>query len=506
MVPEEPMLNRREPESRRFRPHGLALLAACSLALAACGGVGEGAPGLSARHVVMISMDTTRADHMGFYGSQRAETPRLDALARESLVFTDFAVVAPMTLPSHTSLFTGTYPHRHGVPRNGFLVDPANEMLPEILSRAGFHTAGFAACFALASRFNFAQGFDHYDEEFGMHLGQGKVGQDQRAAVDVTDAVARYLAENGVPEHLFLFAHYFDPHQPYAAPAPWDVKYDLRGRLGLPPLPAGMHERPRTPDQKRVLAERFSRQYAAEISYMDHAIGRLLDDLRARGVLDQALTVVPTDHGEGLWLGEDSFGHGSTLYQNTMRSVLLVRLPRGARGGTRVDGLAASVDVLPTLLRTLGLPVPPGLDGEALDLWDPESLPSATVPRFGQACRPREEVETHPRWHNQRKARYVRRGRYKLIQTPYLRTQELYDLVSDPAERQNLLRHPTPEILKRAGRLRVELDRWAASARPLAARFDEEHFEDTVERLRRLGYVVSPGESIRYATPPGQVP
>jgi arylsulfatase A-like enzyme len=448
-------------------------------------------------------MDTTRADHMGFYGSQRAETPQLDALARESLVFTDFAVVAPMTLPSHTSLFTGTYPHRHGVPRNGFLVDPANEMLPEILSRAGFHTAGFAACFALASRFDFAQGFDHYDEEFGMRLGQGKVGQDQRAAVDVTDAVIHYLAENGVPEHLFLFAHYFDPHQPYAAPAPWDVKYDLRGRLGLPPLPAGMHERPRTPDQKRVLAERFSRQYAAEISYMDHEIGRLLDDLRARGVLDQALTLVTTDHGEGLWLGEDSFGHGSTLYQNTMRSVLLVRLPRGARGGTRVDGLAASVDVLPTLLRTLGLPVPPGLDGEALDLWDPESLPSATVARFGQACRPREEVETHPRWHNQRKARYVRQGRYKLIQTPYLQTQELYDLVSDPAERQNLLRSPTPEVLKLAGRLRTELDRWAASARPLASRFDEEHFEDTVERLRRLGYVVSPGESIRYEPAPG---
>jgi arylsulfatase A-like enzyme len=128
----------------------------------------------TARHVILISMDTARADHFGFLGSHRAATPRLDELADESIVFTDCMTVVPTTLASHTSLFTGKYPHHHGVARNGFTVNQANQMLPEILKRAGFFTAGFAGSFALDSAFGFDQGFDHYDQDFDRLRSAGK--------------------------------------------------------------------------------------------------------------------------------------------------------------------------------------------------------------------------------------------------------------------------------------------------------------------------------------------
>jgi hypothetical protein len=142
----------------------------------------------AARHVVVISMDTARADHFGFLGNENRYTPRLDELAGESITLTDYLTVAPTTLASHTSLFTGRYPHHHGTPRNGFMVHRENEMLAELLKRIGFHTAGFAASFALSDRFDFAQGFDHYDERFDVLIGQPGVDQNQRSAADTTIA------------------------------------------------------------------------------------------------------------------------------------------------------------------------------------------------------------------------------------------------------------------------------------------------------------------------------
>jgi arylsulfatase A-like enzyme len=466
---------------------GLAV-AAVVVGAAGCGRELRPTPpaGPGPRHVVVVSLDTTRADHFGLYGSRAVRTPRLDALAAESIVLDDLMTVVPTTLASHVSLFTGNYPHAHGVPRNGFLVDERNEMLPEILRERGFTTAGFAASFALESRFNFAQGFDHYDETFERLAGTEGRLQNERPAGSVTLAVVEWLETVGVPERLFLFVHYFDPHAPYEPPPPYDTRYDPRGREGLPEWksfrPEGLAQVEPTED-----ARRMALQYAGEIGYLDEQVGVMLDALRGRGVLDEALLLVTSDHGETFWEHPGSFDHGWSTYETTMRAVGLLRLPGARHGGARIAGVAATIDLTPTLLALLGIPAPAGIDGEAIPL-DPPPARLDRV-RYGQATKPWREVETDPRWTNMLKERCVREGRYKLIQVPYAGREELYDVEADPAEQTDLLAAGRAEARAVADRLRPRLEAWAASARPLPSRFEPSQRAETLERLRALGYV-----------------
>jgi len=438
-------------------------------------------------HVVVISLDTTRADHFGFYGNESVATPNLDRLAAESIVLDDFMTVAPTTLASHASLFTGNYPQTHGTPRNGFVVHEDNVTMAEIFSGHGFVTAGVAGSYAISSRFRIDQGFDYYDESFDRMAGEDGRFQNERNAEAVTDAVIDHLDRIGVPQHLFLFAHYFDPHAPYAAPEPYDTMYDPRGAEGLP----GWYELARDCSgrggEKTPEAERMALQYASEISYMDHHVGRLLDDLRARGILDSAVVIVTSDHGENFWEHLACFDHGWSVFQTTMRSVGIVRLPGGEGGGRRIERLAASVDILPTLLEAVGIDPVGETDGSPIDLADGSRAGSG--PRFGQATKPWEQVETDPRWTNMLKARFVREGRFKLVQVPYAQQEQLYDLDSDPNEQTDLLVRGSREVAERAEEMRRKLEEWAASARPLPAEFDEEHRDETIERLRALGYL-----------------
>jgi arylsulfatase A-like enzyme len=170
-----------------------------------------------------------------------------------------------------------------------------------------------------------------------------------------------------------------------------------------------------------------------------------------------------------------------------MRGVCLFRLPRARNGGVRVDGLVASIDVLPTILDVLGLEPPAGIDGESVDLLRiGNGLPPRA--RFGQATKPETE-ETDPRWVNMRKARCIREGRYKFIEIPYMQREALYDLVEDPGEKRNLLENASPETSALAARLREDLREWAASARPLASDVEQRQRDETLERLRSLGYI-----------------
>jgi arylsulfatase A-like enzyme len=174
-----------------------------------------------------------------------------------------------------------------------------------------------------------------------------------------------------------------------------------------------------------------------------------------------------------------------------MHSVGVIRLPGGEGGGRRIAEPVSSIDLLPTLLHVLGISPPPGIDGEAIPLEvTDDALPQRK--RFGQATRPRDEYETDPRWTNMLKARHIRSGRYKFIQTPYLETEELYDLESDPGEQRNLLESPSPETLEIAARLRAELTAWAESADPLPSQFEPSQRDETRERLKSLGYLIGP--------------
>ena len=439
-------------------------------------------------HVVFISIDTARADHFGFMGNPDVRTPNLDALADESVVFTDYMTVVPTTLASHVTLFSGKYPHSHGTPRNGFMVNRKNRMLPEILKQAGYHTAGFAGSFALDSRFDFDQGFDHYDEDFGILVGESGAYQNQRLAASVTDAVIAYLDTTDIPEKLFLFVHYFDPHRPYSPPAPFDTIYDPRGRADLIPI-EGLRQRSDQTSKSFMRNVRGHRlQYAAEITYTDHHIGLLLDSLRKRGILDNAILVVTSDHGESLWEHGEEFDHGLTVHQAVAHSICMIRLPGGDSGGTSTDRPVASIDVMPTVLGLLGLPAPSEVDGETVNL---ETLAEPAGPRlrFCQATKPLEEVEKDPRWTNMQKSRCIRSGPYKLIRTPYRGTAELYDVVSDPNETINLLEDPGPDITALAESLKHDLQSWAASADPLSSRFEPSQMEETVRRLKSIGYL-----------------
>lgn len=463
-------------------------LLSVTLSLPSC----DGGPGVSrtivgARHVVLISLDTTRADQFGLYGNQEVRTPRLDALASESIVLDDLMTVVPTTLASHVSLMTGKYPHSHGTPRNGFMVNDGNAMLAEILRERGFTTAGFAGSFALASRFGFTQGFDHFDENFERFAGEQGRQQNERTAEAVTRSVVDWLDTSGVPDRLFLFAHYFDAHAPYEAPAPYETLYDSRGREGLPDWrtlrPTELAHR-----ERDEIAERMALQYAAEISYMDHHVGELLDALRERGILDEALVVVTSDHGENFWEHAASFDHGWNTYETTMRAVGILRLPGGQHGGTRIAGVAASIDLMPSVLRLLEAEWPDDVEGEPIGLLPPPAAPLVRT-RFGQATKPWQGVEDDSRWTNIAKARCIREGRYKLIQVPYLGKRELYDVVADPLEQNDLLLDGSDDSIAIADTLGAKLEAWAESAAPLPSRFEPSQREETIERLKALGYL-----------------
>jgi arylsulfatase A-like enzyme len=443
------------------------------------------------RHVIFISLDTTRPDHLGCYGNPWIRTPNLDQLADESLLFSNYMTVVPTTLPSHTSLFTGTFPHRHGTPQNGFVVNSDNLMLTERLKSTGYHTAGFIGSFALDSRFHFSQGFDYYDETYEKFVGTERRTQNERSAQAVTDATIRYLEKKDVPSKLFLFVHYFDPHKPFDPPPPYNTLYHLEGGRKTASSILANYDCAHTLSNKDwETAKQAALNYAGEISYMDHHVGRLLYYLRQRGILDNALLVVTSDHGENFWEHMPYFHHGTATYQTTMHGICLIRLPKGNRGGDIIEQLTSSIDITPTVLHYLNLPVTEDIDGKVLDLsTSTGTLSNNTL--YGQATltRPWKAPEITTGWPHTNKARCIREGNYKYIQTPFAGTEELYDLSRDPFEQKNLLKSPEPEMSLLAEKLKAKLELWASSAFPLKSFLERKKQKETIEKLKALGYM-----------------
>jgi arylsulfatase A-like enzyme len=429
------------------RPHRRSVGLALGLALAAlAGGCGEGArPAAAVEHVVLVSMDTTRRDRLGAY-APGAATPRLDGLAREGAVFEQAFAPTPITLPTHASLLTGTYPLRHGLADNAlFALEPQAQTLAESLKAAGFATGAFVSAFVLDGQFGLAQGFDEYDDRFQTGFG-GTLGVEERSAAATTDAALAWL-DRRPPGRLFLFVHYFDPHRPWRAPEPF----------------ASNHADP----------------YTAEIAYLDHEIGRLVDGLAARGLLESAAVVVTADHGEGLGEhGEET--HGAFLYQSTVAVPLVVRAP-GVEPGRRIAGNVSLVDVAPTLLELAGLAPLASVQGVSLA---PALRGTGRVPErplhletrlgansFGWA--PLEGLVV---------------GDDKYVEAP---RPELYDLVRDPGELDD--RRPRePELVARRARELAELRAQLAAD---GQRWWRPHVSSDDERglLEALGYATPAG-------------
>jgi choline-sulfatase len=338
----------------------LASAAGLALVLVGCeaGSRVAAIPARPATRLVLITVDTLRADHVGVYGGP-LPTPAMDGLAAEGARVTEAYTPTPSTAPAHASLFTGLHPWHHGVLDNAVPLEGV-PLLAEHVQRAGIPTAAFVSSYILHPRFGLGRGFDTYHfAPSQLYVWKGRPTPAFWARGDeTTDAVLAWI-DAEPRERFFLWVHYFDPHDPYSPPPgyerPPDEPVSLEGK-SLPPQVYSFAQ----------LAG-LNLAYRGEVAFADAQIGRLLEGLRSRGLLDDAAVILTADHGEGLG-DHGRLAHGSNLFEEQVRVPLLVRAP-GVPAGRVLEGLAQLEDLTPTALDLLGLPVPPGLDGRDLVPW-----------------------------------------------------------------------------------------------------------------------------------------
>ncbi len=293
----------------------------------------------SGANVLLITLDTTRADRLGCYGHAGAETPNLDALAAGGIRFDDAVTVVPVTLPSHTTIMTGVDPPKHGVRHNGeYRLEAGRATLAEVLGKGGYETSAFVSAFVLDARFGLNRGFSVYDDDVGVSSSSVTDFSRpiyERSATAVTDRAIAWLGNNDQSRPFFGWVHYFDPHAPRQPPEPFASRF--AGRL-----------------------------YDGEISYMDSQIGRLLGALDLAGLRENTLIVVVADHGESL--GEhDEATHAKLIYESTMHVPLIISYPKLIKAGHVVDDVVVSIaDVMPTVLELTGVSHDAEFDGVSL--------------------------------------------------------------------------------------------------------------------------------------------
>jgi arylsulfatase A-like enzyme/Tfp pilus assembly protein PilF len=424
--------------------------------LLACGGRQEDGSSSEGGHgglppaslsVLLVTLDTTRADRLEPYGADDATTPTLLRLAQEGALFERAFASTPVTLPSHASIFTGLDPPAHGVRNNGsHYLDEATITLAEILQSEGFRTAAFVSAAVLDRRFGLAQGFDLYDDDLSSGGPKEPGAIAERSAAATTDAARRWLDQLPEGERFFLWVHFFDPHFPYAPP--------------------------------QVFHERFpDRPYDGEIAFVDAELGRLLRHQRL-GSLDRVAVVVIGDHGESLGEhGEPT--HGMLAYDSSLRVPWLVRVPGGA-AGVRTTEAVGQIDLLPTLLEILGIEPPTQIPGRS----QASAVRAASSPsRSARSLYAESLVPFYT--YGWAKLRAVRSGRWKMIAAP---VPELYDLESDPGEITNLQADASEQLAE----LRRELEELSGS--PENGEGSMQDLDPETERkLRSLGYLSSRG-------------
>lgn len=401
---------------------------------------------LRGANVLLITIDTFRADHVGAYGSTRGATPTIDRLSAEGLRFETTYTHVPLTLPSHTALMTGTYPFVNGVRDNGsFRFDGSRPTLASTLKAAGYRTGAFVGAFVLDARFGLNAGFDVYDDKYGSRPAGGELSVLERPADKVLTAAVSWIASSwsagDASRPWFAWVHLYDPHEPYDPPEPFRTRY-------------------------------ASDPYSGEIAFADAQVGGALDRLARAGRLTHTLVIIAADHGESLGEHQERT-HGLFAYDSTLRVPLVVWSPPVVPPGV-FGGIARLVDVMPTVLDLVAVagPAPSGrslrpfVSGEH-PVDDPGSYFETMNANLTRNWAPLAGLVS---------------GGFKLIDLPI---PELYDLGADPGERVNLYAS-RGEVAKPLER---QLDALRADAKPIAATQVD---RDTQERLRSLGYVVAP--------------
>jgi choline-sulfatase len=419
------------------------LLAAGCLAttLTACTAPRKPPKGLN---LLLITLDTTRADALGCYGSVAASTPNLDRLAAGGARFARVTACTPMTLPSHCTILTGTWPLEHGVRSNGRggALQERSVTVAEVLAAAGFQTRAVVASFVLKRMFGLAQGFDVYDDQ--MTSSATNRPALERPGDQVADAAIAALVQLS-SGRFFLWVHFYDPHLPYLS------------RSGNPP------------------GSRAA--YAEEISFVDLQVGRVLQELERVGVAGRTAVVVVGDHGEGLGdHGETE--HGFLLYETTQRVPLLLRCPGFVPAGKVVEERVRTVDVAPTLIALAGVERPAEMRGESVL---PLALGAGTHPgreAYGESWEAHSTLAMAP-------LHSLHRDDWKFVDAP---RPKLFDLSADPFEEHNLAAE-NPTLVEE---MRRELMAIVASseAAPVAGIVDD----DTADALAALGYASSAGD------------
>ena len=348
-------------------------------------------------NLVIITLDTTRADRIGAYGARDVETPAIDGLAREGVLFEQAVAVAPLTLPVHSSIFTGRFPPEHGVRDNGgFFLDDSQVTLAEVLKGRGYRTGGFVAAYVLDSKWGISQGFDTYFDDFDVAQSKGmSIGSIQRPANEVVDKALPWLqqAKDGP---FFAWLHFYDPHTPYRPPEPFLTRYK-----GHP--------------------------YNGEIAFMDSQVGRVVEKLKSLGLYDRTVIVVMGDHGESLG-DHGEAAHGFFIYNSVTHVPFMIRAPFSLMQGRRVADPVRSVDVMSTVLDLLGVATPKEVTGTSLLPLMTGAAVELGLDAYSESMYPLH----HYGWSD---LRALRAGRYKVIDAP---RPELYDLDQDPREATNL--------------------------------------------------------------------
>ena len=393
------------------------------------------------RNVLLISIDTCRADYLGCYGYRDATTPNIDAVARESIVFENVISPVPLTLPAHASMLTGTIPPYHSVHDNfAYWLDDSHVTLAEILKGHGFATGAVVSAFVLDSKFGTGQGFDSYHHDFGKEPAGGRA--DERKGQETSSLAVQWL-EKHKSDRFFLFVHYYDPHSPYLPPEPF--------------------------------ASRFSDNlYAGEIAYTDYCIEQVIKKLKELGLFDSTLLVITSDHGE--MLGEHGEeGHGYFIYQSAIKVPLIIKIP-GENKPKEIKEVVGLVDIVPTICRLVG--VQPPLESRGIDL-------SAYFAQGGPSSEERHIYAESllGTKYNVNSLLGLVTNRWKYIQTT---RPELYDIVEDPQESNNLIdKQPQRAHLMRE-QLQEILDQTIdENQSPSEAKLDSE----SINRLESLGYV-----------------
>ena len=420
----------------------------CALCVAAAVAIPRAQP--ARPNVLLITIDTVRADHIGAYGAKAVATPAIDRLAREGVRFADATTQAPLTGPAHAAILTGRYPARFGVRDNASAPIPAGvTSIAELFKSNRYRTGGFVGAFILGPEYGFAHGFDTFDASFARFNTSMKL-QAQRRGGEVTDAAIAWIgnqppAPSNQPPATnpwFAWVHLYDAHAPYDPPAPFRARFQ-------------------------------SSPYDGEIAYVDSCVARLVATLEQAGQLDRTVVVVIADHGEGLG-DHGEAEHGLFLYESVLHVPWIMRLPGGVSGGTVVKTQVRAIDAMPTIAAIAGMTVS-NVDGENVMPIVRGAVPRDPVPSYAETY--------YPRWHfGWSELKSIRVGDWKYIDAP---KPELYDMRTDAAERRNAL--DARGAL--AGGLSAELTKLQNTFGAAASAEAPQPDPETLARLRSLGYV-----------------